>query len=337
MITPLRHTPLLPGTLQNLFYPPRENEYVYFKRAGEVPFQKANQNGKAAWAADAAMLAYARYGARPMTPAELDDNFRRAGLTYETIGGTPANWNAPGTQAIFASCADFALCTFRGTEKDDPADVKSDADILLVHEPDYRSVSQDPEPPLGHLSFVSHLFTASCLVHRGFQHALNQVWEKVHSLVTGYRGQHPNAEICFTGHSLGAALAVLAFSRFSDPDLSLYTFGCPRIGDATFRDRVLSNSGRGIYRYVNYNDAVTHVPLESLFYRQTPEKCFRFDQHGNLDIGDSSFKGDVQALQTAIAGLPASIKGGNLDEILAPPAVVDHSPARYCFRLWDCV
>ena len=283
------------------------------------------------------MLAYARYGARPMTPAELDDNFRRAGLTYETIGGTPANWNAPGTQAIFASCADFALCTFRGTEKDDPADVKSDADILLVHEPDYRSVSQDPEPPLGHLSFVSHLFTASCLVHRGFQHALNQVWEKVHSLVTGYRGQHPNAEICFTGHSLGAALAVLAFSRFSDPDLSLYTFGCPRIGDATFRDRVLSNSGRGIYRYVNYNDAVTHVPLESLFYRQTPEKCFRFDQHGNLDIGDSSFKGDVQALQTAIAGLPASIKGGNLDEILAPPAVVDHSPARYCFRLWDCV
>jgi hypothetical protein len=337
MITPLRHTPLLPGTLQNLFYPPREYEYVYFRRAGEVPFQKADQTGKAAWAADAAMLAYARYGARPMTPAELDDNFRRAGLACEKIGGAPANWNAPGTQAIFASCADFALCTFRGTEKDDPEDIRSDADILLVHEPDYRPVSQDPEPPLGHRSFVSRLFTASCLVHRGFQQALNQVWEKVHSLVTGYRGQHPHAEICFTGHSLGAALAVLAFSRFSDPDLSLYTFGCPRIGDAAFRDRVLSNSGRGIYRYVNYNDAVTHIPLESLLYRQTPEKCFRFDQDGNLDIGDSSFKGDVQALQTAIAGLPGSIRAGNLDEIPAPPAVVDHSPARYCFRLWDCV
>ena len=335
MITPLRHTPLLPGTLQNLFYPPRE--YLYFKRAGEVPFQRADQTGKAAWTADAAMLVYARYGARPMTPAELDDNFRRAGLTYETIGGNPADWNAPGTQAIFATCGDFALCTFRGTEKDDPADITSDANILLVHEPDYRPVSQDPGPPLGHLSFVSHLFTAPCLVHRGFQLALNRVWEKVHSLVTGYRQQHPHAEICFTGHSLGAALAVLAFSRFSDPNISLYTFGCPRIGDAAFRDRVLSNTGKGIYRYVNYNDAVAHVPPESLLYRQTPEKCFRFDQDGNLDIDDSSFKGDVEALQTAIAGLPGSIKTGNLDEIPAPPAVVDHSPARYCLRLWDCV
>jgi Lipase (class 3) len=177
-----------------------------------------------------------------------------------------------------------------------------------VHEPDYRPVSQDSGPPLGHLSFVSHLFTAPCLVHRGFQLALNQVWDKVHSLVTGYRRQYPHAEICFTGHSLGAALAVLAFSRFSDPDLSLYTFGCPRIGDSAFRDRVVSNNGRGIYRYVNYNDAVAHVPPESLFYRQTPEKCFRFDQDGNLDIGDSLFKGDVQALQTAIAGLPGSIR-----------------------------
>src|SRR5215471_14183169 len=202
MITPLRHTPLLPGTLQNLFYPPRENEFVYFKRAAEAPFQKSNQAGKAAWAADAAMLAYARYGARSMTAAELDDNLRRAGLTGEKIGGTPADWNAPGTQAIFATCDDFALCTFRGTERDDPADITSDADVLLVHEPDYRPVAQDSGPPLGHLSFVSHLFTTPTLVHRGFQHALNQVWDKVHTLVTTYRRQHPHAEICFTGHSL---------------------------------------------------------------------------------------------------------------------------------------
>jgi hypothetical protein len=337
MLTPLRHTQLLHGNLQNLFYPPRENEYTYFQRAAEVPFHEGDVPRKSAWAADAAVLAYARYGQRRMTDAELDANFDRAGLAYEKIGGTSTNWNAPGTQAVFSSCAAFALCAFRGTERDDPNDLLSDANILLVHESDYRPVSQDSRPALGHLSFVSHLFEEPALVHRGFQHALNQVWEKVHTLVTSYRAQHPQAEICFTGHSLGAALAVLAYSRFADPAISLYTFGCPRIGNAAFRDRVLSNAGLGIYRYVNYNDAVAHVPTESLFYRQTPEKCYRFDDEGNLDTDDSTFKGDVASLRAAILGLPASIKSGDLDSIPAPPSVVDHSPARYCFRLWDIV
>jgi hypothetical protein len=337
MVTPLRHTPLLPGTLQNLFYPPRKEEYVYFKRAADLPFLGGDTLRKAAWAADAAMLAYARYGARQMTDAELDENLDRAGLTYEKVGGTATNWNAPGTQAIFTSCVGFALCSFRGTERDDPDDLVSDANILLVNESDYRPVSQDPRPALAHLSFVSHLFAEPCLVHQGFQLALNQVWEKIHTLVTDYRRQRPDAEICFTGHSLGAALALLAFSRFADPNISLYTFGCPRVGNAAFRDRVLSNPAKGINRYVNFNDAVAHVPTESLLYRQTPEKCYRFDGDGNLDTEDSTFRGDVEALRTAILGLPASIKAEDLDNIPAPPSLVDHSPARYCFRLWDCV
>jgi hypothetical protein len=333
--TPLRHTPLLPGTLQNLFYPPQQ--YVYFARSAKLPFESGDTIRKAAWAADAAMLAYARYGERRMTDAELDANFDRAGLTYEKIGPTPANWNAPGTQAIFASCDDFALCAFRGTERDDPNDFASDFNIMLMHEPDYRPVSQDPRPPLGHLSLITHLFSEPCLVHHGFQLALNQVWEKVHTLVTDYRRQHPQSEICFTGHSLGAALAVLAFSRFADPNISLYTFGCPRVGDAAFGDRVLSNKAKGINRFVNFNDAVTHVPLENLLYRQTPQECYRFNADGDLDTDDSRFRGDVESLRNAILGLPASIKDGDLDNIPAPPSVVDHSPARYCFRLWDCV
>jgi hypothetical protein len=333
--TPLRHTPLLPGTLQNLFYPPQQ--YVYFARAAELPFQTGDAIRKAAWAADAAMLAYARYGPRRMTDAELDANFDRARLQYEKIGPTPTNWNAPGTQAIFASSDDFALCAFRGTERDDPSDFASDFNITLMHEPDYRPVPQDPRPPLGHLSFITHLFSEPCLVHRGFQLALNQVWDKVHTLVTDYRRRHPQSEICFTGHSLGAALAVLAFSRFADPNISLYTFGCPRVGDAAFRDRVLSNQGRGINRFVNFNDAVTHVPLENFLYRQTPQECYKFSEDGDLDTDDSRFHGDVESLRAAILGLPASIKTGDLDNIPAPPSVVDHSPARYCFRLWDCV
>lgn len=36
MISPLRHTELLPGTLQNLYFPPPD--YKYFRRAKEQPF-----------------------------------------------------------------------------------------------------------------------------------------------------------------------------------------------------------------------------------------------------------------------------------------------------------
>jgi Lipase (class 3) len=331
MIQPLRHTELLPGTLQNLYFPP--GKYVYFARALECPFPSGSSIVRAAWAADAAMLAYARYGQNRMTDAELDANFQRGGLKCERIG----NWNSPGTQAVFASNGAFAILAFRGTEAGDPDDCLYDANLGLVYEPDYRAVADDPRPALGHLAYIEHLFSPPCLVHVGFQVALNSVWQQVHQFVTSYRKEHPGVEICFTGHSLGGALAVLAFSRFADPDLSLFTFGCPRTGDEPFRDRVLSNSGRGICRYVNYNDAVAHVPLESLLYRHSPMPCYRFDENGVLGQDDGSFKGDVQSLRAAVTSLPSSIPIGALDTIPAPMSVVDHSPARYCFRLWDCV
>jgi triacylglycerol lipase len=349
MIKPVHDTPLLPGTLQNLFYPPGKGQYTYFKRAQEVPFLDpegasssetligARSIAKAAWAADASMLSYARYGQARMTDDDLRDNFRNGRLDIQTIGENEDDWNAPGTQAVFAMGVKFAILAFRGTERDDPQDMISDADIVLWPEPDYRLNEKDPAPVLGHLSFVTHLFEPPCLVHGGFQKALNRVWQKIHSAVMEYRDQNPDAEICFTGHSLGGALAVLAFSRFTDKNISLYTFGCPRVGDAAFRDRVLSNPGRGIFRYVNFNDAVAHVPLESLLYRQTPDACHRLDQEGDLGDDDGSFKGDISSLQVVLTNLPSGIMVDDLDKIAAPPSVVDHSPARYCIRLWNCV
>ena len=277
-----------------------------------------------------------RYGATRMTDADLDANFNRAGLTYRKIGGTADNWNARGTQAVFAWRAEFATLAFRGTEVDDSVDSADDGNILLVSEADYRPAPSDPKPVLGHLALVTQLFSRPCLVHQGFQRALSEVWREVHEVITDYRTSHPNAEIRLTGHSLGGALALLAFSRFADPHLSLCTFGCPRVGDGAFRDRVLSNPG-GIERFVNFNDAVTHVPIEDLFYRHAPPDCARFDEHGNLSRGGDDFKGDANALRTALEGMPATFRLDRITDTLAPPSVVDHSPGRYCFRLWDCV
>ena len=333
MITPLANTPLLPGSLKNLFFPPEKDEYTYFARAGTRPFDSGNSIVKAAWAADASMLAYARYGKDPMPPGDFSNNLARGGLTYRNEIG---NWKAPGTQAFFATNDQFALLAFRGTEVDDDVDKFEDADLVLVYEPDYRPAPGNPGPALGHLSSIEHLFSPPCLVHQGFQRALNQVWDEVHSCVTAYRKAQPHSEICFTGHSLGAALAVLAYSRFADPANSLITFGCPRVGNQPFRERVLSNPGKGIFRYVNLNDPVAHIPLESFLYLHAPEECSRFDGNGSLDRDNGAFNGDAAALRIAIGGLQWDLNS-DLSKVPAPAGVVDHSPSRYCIRLWNCV
>jgi hypothetical protein len=276
---PIGTRPLLPGTLKNLFYPPEKHEYTYF----QLPFDPTNPIVRAACAADAAMLGYARFGERRMTDVELETCLAKGHLELKALIG---DWNSSGTQAYFAANRQVAYFSFRGTEKDDQIDQLDDADLVFSFEP--------PVP---------------CQVHRGFQRALDRVWNYVQQLVANYRTANPNAEICFTGHSLGAALATLAFSRLRDTNLSLITFGCPRVGNAAFRDRVLSNVNQaGIQRFVNESDAVTHVPLAvDNFYCHVPDNCLRFDSHGVLSEEP--------------------------DTDLVFPNLIDHSPARYCIRL----
>jgi len=175
-------------------------------------------------------------------------------------------------------------------------------------------------------------------VHRGFQLALNQVWEKVHSVVTAYRQKNrQRGDLFYLAIAWGPRSPFLRSA--GSPILIYRSIRSDALAWVTehFAIVFLSNRGKGIYRYVNYNDAVAHVPTESLLYRHTPEKCYRFAENGDLDTDDSSFKGDIESLRLAIVGLPSSIKGGCLDEIPAPPSLVDHSPARYAFRPVDCV
>jgi hypothetical protein len=338
MVEPKRHTPLLDGTLKNLFFPPEKDEYQYFQVAAGHSFPDGDYLVQASWAADAAMLSYARYGARRMGSDELAENVKRAGLTLRaTIGEDPRDWNAPGTQAFFATADDFAILAFRGSEIDDPDDGGDDLDIRLVHEPDYAGSATTL---LGHLAVIEHLFTAPCLVHRGFQSALNRVWAQVHEQLSQYRRERPDAAICLTGHSLGGALALLTYSRLSDPKVSAYTIGCPRVGDGVFGRRVSANPGKGHYRFVNGDDLVAHVPPESALYRHAPLECYRFDETGRLDTeNEEELLADLVAVHGALRGLPADFRSHPemLGQLPAPPCLVDHSVARYCMRIADCV
>ena len=336
---------LLPPTWKNLYYPPEKSEYVYFAGRDEFPFpasgniqtRYAQTNPrllpfvKAAYAADASMLGYQGYGQAPMPEEDFRNNLKN--FTYQPL----RTGLATGTEGYFARQDDFAIMAFRGTEKGDPKDSFTDLSLLLVPEPDYSTAAEEPQKALRHLSFIESLFHPSpCKVHHGFQRALNDVWNEVHQYLWDYRKAHPHSEIVFAGHSLGAALATLAVSCFGGGNASLYTFGCPRTGNEVFCQRVVNQADQGVFRFVNGNDPVTHVPPEDLGYRHTSPPLRHIDYEGNIQELATAPVGVWTDLARVIQGLPRAGLFTDLDSRTAV-YLADHSPAQYCIRVWNYV
>jgi triacylglycerol lipase len=107
-------------------------------------------------------------------------------------------------------------------------------------------------------------------VHWGFADRLQSVWNRLAAALGASELQ--GLPLWLTGHSLGGALATLAAARLEIVDgrhvAGLYTFGCPRVGDdGVFCSNVTRKLGNRIYRVVNEEDLVPHVPLEAWGYK----------------------------------------------------------------------
>ena len=97
-------------------------------------------------------------------------------------------------------------------------------------------------------------------IRRGFHRAYKSVVGEIKAGLAEVDG----LSLYITGHSLGAALAVIAARDLDDDDLAAcYTFGCPRIGDTEFDMSVKAP----VYRVVNAADGVTRVPSMWFGYR----------------------------------------------------------------------
>ncbi|KAJ4956130.1 hypothetical protein NE237_012913 [Protea cynaroides] len=88
------------------------------------------------------------------------------------------------------------------------------------------------------------------------------VMEEVRRLMELYKGE--TLSITVTGHSLGAALALLAADELSTsapdmPPIAVFSFGGPRVGNRAFADRI-SKNGVKVLRIVNSQDVITRVP-----------------------------------------------------------------------------
>ncbi len=104
-------------------------------------------------------------------------------------------------------------------------------------------------------------------VHSGFFGSLNSVWSVIIEHLQEL--QTEEQPVWITGHSLGGALAALAYAtlRLQEPKYELagaYTFGQPRIGDGVMCKAFDADSKHRFFRVVNNNDIVPRVPSKAI-------------------------------------------------------------------------
>ena len=290
-------------TPRNLCFPPSRHDYIYFEtppyQLGESPRVSLSR------AAGASMLAYSRFGQQRMVLADLQGILANAGYpNVQPIGDCFVDGADTG-RGFFASNENHAMLAFRGTEADNINDKAADAAIDLAPE-------------------------ASALVHSGFKKYLDAVWSQVTQYVAGYRANHPNQNICITGHSLGGALATLAFTRLNDPASGLITFGCPRVGNPAYCKLIDSAAQtRACYRVVDNLDIVTHMPSDflSLFAHPTIA-IYWLDPSHALQRNPPHLPSDIDAIFNLPVGSQATHWMEGLPDPLPEP-LADHSPVRY--------
>jgi pimeloyl-ACP methyl ester carboxylesterase len=138
----------------------------------------------------------------------------------------------------------------------------------------------------------------NCYVHRGFLDDYNSVAVQVFVAVNQIRAKYGTKRVLVTGHSLGGVLATLAAIDLKLHDsygnVTVITFGEPRLGNAQFADPLLSfehlryafplfcfQDFSPVHRFANYSDfmlpdhwrlvnnhdLVPHVPPENFGFR----------------------------------------------------------------------
>jgi triacylglycerol lipase len=170
-------------------------------------------------------------------------------------------------------------------------------------------------------------------VHSGFKKAYLSIKKELFNALTDI-----SLPFFITGHSLGAALAILAASELFEKENfdSGYTFGSPRIGNAEFIDSVKC---KNIYRIINNCDVVTTVPVDfaSIKYSHVGSAQL-IDDHGSLrrnmaeedvyNYQKSRLEGLKEyAISKFFQNDSASIKD-DLPEFLA-----DHAPVNYVMTM----
>ena len=186
------------------------------------------------------------------------------------------------TQAY--GCANETHCfiVFRGTEPDNLKDWATDSELQWQPQTDGSKA------------------------HRGFAKA----FQSIQAQFKDWHQQTAAKPFALTGHSLGAALALLAANAWAHRNPQLYTFGQPRVGDQAFTQSVLAKLGANYHRFVHHRDIVARVPLFGVGFRHCGHHWYIKD--GNAALVASQIEDEQEAIKSILG------RSFEVPEILLP-------------------
>lgn len=128
-------------------------------------------------------------------------------------------------------------------------------------------------------------------VHHGFHSAWEDLKDDVMSAINSIRATHSTTTVQVTGHSLGAAMAIIAALDIKlnyGLDTSFVDFGRPRAGDSGFAQALASEGITG-FRVTHHNDIVPHAPPEAFgFYHSAREVYYPGSGSNSYTVCDGS-------------------------------------------------
>ena len=160
--------------------------------------------------------------------------------------------------------------------------------------------------------------------HAGFQAALDAVRTEIGQAIA--RSQQIHKPLFIAGHSLGAALAVLA-AQFADSagaaPRGVYGFGMPRAGGERFQMAYNNNARLGpvTYRLVHGLDVVARIPMSAIGFRHVGREleCTsgqKFDPAAPLSaLGSDAPEFSLGLAPTLISRIEGLLSG----HVLSPP------------------
>eukprot|EP01088_Endostelium_zonatum_P017395 TRINITY_DN5115_c0_g1_i1.p1 TRINITY_DN5115_c0_g1~~TRINITY_DN5115_c0_g1_i1.p1 ORF type:complete len:297 (+),score=22.92 TRINITY_DN5115_c0_g1_i1:148-1038(+) len=119
------------------------------------------------------------------------------------------------------------------------------------------------------------------MIHKGFQEDYRSMSGPIDQLVSkAFSLCGRSCKLYVTGHSLGAALATIGAVDLTARlhyNVTLYTFGSPRVGNVAFENWAFNQLPLGYWRMTWYRDPVPHLPPESFFsytYHHLPREVW---------------------------------------------------------------
>jgi predicted lipase len=186
-------------------------------------------------------------------------------------------------EAYLATNAEFAVLAFKGTVPSEAQTVETDLNVEFIQRR-YGEVHEG-------------FFDAFESMRPGIERDLRKI----------------SLPVFVAGHSLGGALALIASVFLKDQEqlAACYTYGCPRVGDDRFVDRLFKTP---VYRCVHHADIVPSLPLLGMGYRHYGDLRY-LEDNGNVCGGSVA---DGKRLHVI------------LNPFNWPGCVADHAIERYC-------